>query len=409
MSAMRRVVPLMLIISLGLLLASCQSEEKSADNFQWKPLFGNGLHDSSPVIAQVGDIEITQLDLDMRYDELPPKLKNKYAGEEGQRLLLKDMVEQTLMVLGAVELGLHNDSNVARTLISQRRSTMDLAMRNLGLYESQKPTQDEVKDFFDKNRAMFRQEGMSLAQHVECLNQADAEQAYERLLMDGLENNFAHVVRDFSKNIETGKDGGQMGWFNKGGFIPFINNSVEFTNIAADLEIGLHPPFRIGDRWHVVEILKKEHGRPMTFKEAESQVLGAMLPGHQDALVKDYLLSARVKHPVAMMGRFAPGQGMSPESLFARGMAIADPQAKLDVFALVYTDFPESDKADDALFMSAMVAMDTWQDRRVAERYLRQMLEDYPDSELAEDAQFLKENMYNPKALNPSSIEELRK
>ena len=147
----------------------------------------------------------------------------------------------------------------------------------------------------------------------------------------------------------------------------------------------------------------------MTFKEAEALVLNAMLPGHQDAMVKDYLESAREKLPVVMLGHFAPGQGMSPESLFARGMAIADPQAKLDVFALIYTDFPESDKADDALFMSAMVAMDTWQDRRVAERYLGQLLRDYPDSELVEDVRFLKENLYNPKALNPSSIEELRK
>ena len=133
-----------------------------------------------------------------------------------------------------------------------------------------------------------------------------------------------------------------------------------------------------------------------------------MMPVHQDTIIKDCHQSARQTHTETMLGQIAPGKGMSPEAIFARGMALADPQAKLDMFSLLFTDFPTSDKADDALFMSAMVAMDTWQDRRIAERYLRRMLEEYPDSELAEDAKFLKDNLYNPKAINPSSIEELR-
>jgi hypothetical protein len=250
---------------------------------------------------------------------------------------------------------------------------------------------------------------MSMARHIECLDRSSADQAYARLMQDGLENDFAHVVNDYTKNIETGKNGGELGWFNKGGFVPFVANSTEFSTVAGDLEKGIHPPFRIGDRWHVVEILNREYGRPMTYGEAKDQVKKAMLPGHQDKVIKDFLLAARKAHPVTMEGQFAPGKGMSAEAIFARGMALADPQAKIDMFALVYTDFPTSDKADDALFMSAMVALDTWQDRRVAEGYLVRLVEEYPDSELAEDARFLRENIYDPKALNPSSIEELRK
>ena len=408
MTAVRRVFILLLVVCLGMFLASCQENQEKKPAFEWQPIYGHGLHDTSPVIATVGDLEITQMDLDLRFDELPPKLKHEYQGEEGQRLLLKDMVEQALMVMGAVELGLYNDTDVARTLISQRRSTLDLAMRNIGLLKEAQPTEDEIRDFFDKNRSQFRQEGMSLARHIECLGQQEAQQAYARLLQGGLENDFPHVVKDFSRNIESGKNSGELGWFNKGGFIPFVLNSQEFTTMAADLDIGLHPPVRVGDRWHVVEILKKEHGRPMTFGEARGQVLQAMLPGHQDQVTKDYLLEARQQHQVTMLGRFAPGQGMTPESLFARGMALADPERKLDMFSLVVTDFPAHDKADDALFMSAMVALDSWQDRRVAERYLTRLLTEYPDSELVDDAKFLQENLYNPKALSPKTIEELR-
>jgi len=408
MIAVRRFsVPLMVLV-LGLLLASCQGNVDEEQAFQWKPIFGNGLHDSSPVIATVGDLQITQQDLDLRFDELPPKLKRKYEGEEGQRLLLKGMVEQALMVMGAVEKKLYNDTDVARTLISQRRTTLDSAMRNYGLLRGNEPSEEEIRTYFDNNRDQFRQEALIQARHVECLNKDAAEKAYARLMKGGLENDFPHVVKDYSKNIETAKNSGELGWFNKGGFIPFITNAAEFTKAAADLDLGIHPPFRVGNHWHVVEILRKEHSRPMTFGEARDKVLNAMMPGFQDQVIKDYLLAARKEHPVVLKGRFAPGQGMSPETLFARGMALADPQEKLDMFSLVVTDYPTSDKADDALFMSAMVALDTWQDRRVAERYLTRLLDEYPESELVEDATFLKDNMYDPKALNPSTIEELR-
>lgn len=408
MIAARRFFVAVTVLAALLQLASCQSKSSEESPFQWQPLFGNGLHDTSTIIATVGDINITQRDLDMRFDELPPKLKRNYEGEGGQRLLLKEMVEQTLLVMGAVEKGLYNDSDVARTLISQRRSTLDLAMRNYGLLRGNEPSEEEIKEYFDKNREQFRMEGMVLARHVECLTRAEADAAYARLQQGGPENDFAHVVNDYSKNIESAKKGGELGWFNKGGFVPFVQNSADFSKVAYELDLGIHPPFRAGDRWHVVEILQKQYGRPMTFGEARETVLTAMMPGYQDRIIKDYLLAARKEHPVQMKGPFAPGQGLSPETLFARGMAIADPQGKLDMFSLVYTDFPTSEKADDALFMSAMVALDTWQDRRVAEGFLTRLLAEYPDSELVEDATFLKDNLYNPKALNPSSIEELR-
>ena len=409
MFAVRRLLSLMFLLVLGFLLASCQGDVADNKDFKWKPIFGDGLHDSSPVIATVGDFEITQKDLDLHLDELPQRLKGRFSGEEGQRLLLKEMVDQTLLVLGAVEKGLYNDKDVSRTLISQRRVTLDSAMRNYGLLQGNEPTDEELRDYFDKNRARFRQEGLVLARHIECLSRDAANKAYTRLMLDGLENDFVHVVNDFTKNIESGKNGGDLGWFNKGGFVPFIQNSDEFTQVAFDLDVGVHPPFRVGDRWHIVEIMQKEYGRPMTFGEAKGQVLIDMKPGYQDQIFKNYLASARQQHPVVLVGRFAPGQGLDPETLFARGMALADPEAKLDMFALVFTDFPTSDRADDALFMSAMVALDTWQDRSVAEGFLKRLKSEYPDSDLVDDANFLKDNLYNPKALSPSTIEELRK
>lgn len=411
MSAVRRIVTVILFGALALALAACNEtggNQASEYRIEWRPLFGDFTNDTSEVVARVGDIELTQRMIELYIDELPPRLKSQYTGPDGQRLALKRMIDQTLMVTSAMEIRLYNDQDVARQLISQRRNTLDYAMRNYGLLRGKEPTEEELRKYFEDNRDKYRQAGNVMTRHVECLTRADAELAYKRLMTGEYENNFLHVVADMSVNEETKKEGGNTGWFTKGGFIPYIRDSEEYADKVFDLEIGLHPPIQVADRWHVVEVTHRENSRPQTYAEARETVRTDMMPAWQDAIIKDYLLEARTKYGVEMLGQYAPGQGATPAELFNRALAVRDPQQKIDLLNMIYTDYPQSDKADDALFMMANVSLDHWQDVRVAERYLRMLLEEYPDSELREDATFLRENLYNPRKLNPQSIEDLK-
>jgi parvulin-like peptidyl-prolyl isomerase len=409
MSAVRRSAVLLVAVGALLTLIGCEGGDTAAQGkFQWQPLFGDFTNDTSAPVATVGDIVITQRMVELYIDELPPRLKTEFEGADGERLALKRMIDQVLMVQGAMEQKIYNDQDVARQLIAQRRNTLDYAMRNYGLLRGNGPTEEDLRAFFNDNKDNYRQQGLVLTRHVELLSKADADLAYERLMSGEYKNNFPHVVGEMSVNKDTKEKGGNTGWFAKGGFIPFIRNPESFANQVFDLEIGTHPPIQVGDRWHVVDVVKREYARPQTFTEAKNKLMQDMLPGWQDAIIKDYLLAARKKYPVEMMGAFAPGQGASAEDLFARAMALPDHQKKLEVLSMIYTDYPTSGKADDALFMSANVALEAWQDRAIARRYLDMLITEFPDSELIEDAKFLRKNLYNSKVMNPQSIEDLK-
>lgn len=418
MFAVRPLIVLLLILSGLALLAGCQTETTTEDvvenrslgrNFQWLPMFGDGANDATEVIAKVGDIEITSRDLKLYLDELPSTQQSRYIGSDGERLLLKRMVEYSILVQSAVERKLYNDPDVARTIIAQRRNALQSAMVNVGLLRDAKPSEEEIREYFMNHRGNFRQLGAVNARHIECRTKAEAEKAYQRLIEGGKGNDWVSVMVETTVNQESKGLDGSTGWFNQGSVIPFIMGSQKFSNRAYGLDLGLHPPFMISDRWHVVEILGRENERPMTFSEARGQAETQMMPAWQDGLVRDYLLEARETYPVQRMGRFSPGQGMTVEELFAQANAVADGERKIALLNLIHTDYPESDRADDALFMAALAALDTWQDVRVAQRYLRVLLEEYPDSDLREDAEFLRDNIYNPEVLNPKSIEDLRK
>ena len=408
MSAVRRSFALMVVVAALLSLVGCQGNESSEDRLQWKPLYGDFTNDVSEVVAQVGDIEITERMVELYIDELPPRLKTEFSGPDGERLALKKMIDQVLMVQGAMDMKIYNDQDVARQLISQRRNTLDYAMRNYGLLRDNKPGEKDLRAHFAANKDKFRHQGLVMARHVETISKADADLAYQRLQSGDYKNNFPHVVAEMSTNEDTKKEGGNTGWFAKGGFVPFIRASEQFATAVYDLEMGLHEPIKVADRWHVVEVTHREYERPQTFTEAEGQVMKDMLPGWQNSIIKDYLLDARKAHTVTMLGKYKPGQGATAEELFNRAMAVADPERKLELLSMIHTDYPTGPKADDALFMSANIALETWNDRRIAERYLLMLIAEYPDSELIEDAKFLNKNLNNPKVLNPQSIEDLR-
>lgn len=415
MFPVRRILILVAAVASLALLAACQDGASTSGanaggrDFRWQPVFGDGTNDVSEVIAQVGDVKITSRDLELYLDELPDAQRNRYQGEDGERLLLKRMIENVLLVQGAVGKKLYNDPDVARTLISQRRNALASAMTNYGLLRGQKPSDEEVREYFMANRGNYRQLGIVSARHIETRTKADADKAYARLTEGGNGNDWVTVMNEFTVNEETKELEGSVGWFNQGGVIPLVTGSKEFTTLAFNLDIGLNPPFMVKNRWHVVEILKREHERPMTFNEARAQVETEMMAGWQDGLIKDYFRKARKEQNVQMLGRYAPGQGLSVDELFARAMAVADPQQKLDLLNLVHTDYPESDRADDALFMAANVALEAWVDIKIADRYLRILLEEYPDSDLAADAQYLRDNLDNPQVLNPTSVDDLKK
>jgi len=92
-----------------------------------------------------------------------------------------------------------------------------------------------------------------------------------------------------------------------------------------------------------------------------------------------------------------------------RAFYAKDPQQKLDLLGLLVDDFPDSEYADDALFMAGNVALDTWGDRRQASFFFSELIKRYPKSDYVSDSQYILEHMDQPEFVNPSSIEDLRK
>jgi peptidyl-prolyl cis-trans isomerase C len=407
MSRVARIIPALVAALLLSLVAGCQQQPTGA-SFGWKPVFGDLANDTSPVIAQVGDIAISQSDLEQFIDEQPERLKGNFAGPEGERMALRTMVEQSLMVLGAVDRKLYNDQKVARALVMQRRLTLDRAMRQFGLLKDAKPTEQQMREYYDKNVGKFQQQGLVRVRHIECLTKADADRAYRRLMATKTNDEWVKVCEEFSVNEKSKKLSGEVGWMNEGTLVPLIEAGAAFSKAVYNLPLGVNAPIQVGDRWHIVDVLNREAARNSSYEEAQDAVRNEMMPSFQDAIIKEYLKTARAKFGVQLKGRFTPGQGMTPQQLFERAMLNTDMQRRIDILTTIADDFPESDRADDALFMAANTALENFADPTFGGRILEDLVARYPQSDLADDAKFMLEHLYDPRFMQPKSMEDLK-
>ncbi|MCB1151873.1 hypothetical protein KDK88_10000, partial [bacterium] len=394
---LRRLLLLTALAALALGLGACNDQKAGETAVEGITLsgevFGNGLKDLSPVIARVGDLEITQHDLELRHKELPTDMVRFYSGEDWERRFLRFMVDEALLYQQSVDKELYLDALVSQQLIAQQRSTIIAAYRELELFQGLAPSEEDIKAHYEANKQHYMAEGAVHIRHIECLNKAEADAAWEALHAGGRESAFPYVVSRFSKNIMSAREAGDLGWVSNGGFVRFVKYGKEMSEMVYGWEIGLHEPVPIGDRWQIIEVLDRRHERQLTLNEVRERVIADFMPSLRKQVEEERLDELRKTATVELYGEYAPGFGRTPEEIFQHGVLANDPDKQLQLFDIIIEEFPDSEFVPKALFMKANIYLDTWGDTRRARGFLLGIVRDHPDSELAEQARFMMENM----------------
>lgn len=399
-----------LLATLSCTLISCQRPGAGGAEPDFKHIFGNGFKDASPVLAKVGGLEISRNDFNRRLAELPEQTRKQYAGEGWERRFLRFMIDEALLYQEAQKRNLARDPEIGAILIAAQRHILINALRERSLAKEAKPTDQELRSYFERTRASYKVVGALQAQHIQCRDRQTAWEAY-RAIRAAINPTaaFPRQVAKYSVNEVSVKQAGELGWFNKGGFIQAIPYSARFTEVVWDWPMGLHEPVEINGDWHVVELTGRKGERTLTFEEAREQVLNALLPIAKTKHIDAFLSQARRAANIEYFGEYAPGGGVNPRDLIRLAQLAPTPEAKIEVLKQVIEEFPESEYVDDAMFLMANVYLDAWADIAFAANYLDDLIREHPDSEYVDQARFLLENLTKPNFGQPRSAEDLQR
>jgi len=400
------VWPHFFLAALVLFMVACNDSGsgKAGD----KDLFGNRTKDLTDVICRVNGIEITQRDMDLRFAELPTNVKGRFSGEGWQKRFIRFMADEAILAREAELKNLESDPLVAQQIISLRRGTLIDAYKQYEIFAGAELPEAEIQEYYNLNMDQYVVAGAVRARHIQCPTKAEAEAAYAALTGGGKDSLFPTVLAKYSRNIMTAKEGGDLGWFNDGGFIRYVTYGKELASHVFGWEIGLHPPEFIGTDWHVIEILDRKRQRQLALSEVRDRIKADSMPSLQNNLLAERLNVLRGVAKPEFYGVYAPGSGRSVEELFQHGVLANSPEKQLELFELVLHDFPESEFVPKALFMMANIYLDNWGDTRRARTYLSQVIRDHPDSDLREQSDYIMNNMGKIDFRAPKSIQELQ-
>jgi len=266
--------PLLLIalLGLGLLVTACDGGKKTPDD--------------SKVLATANGETITEKDfedyLKLRHTQQPP-IPDK---DKEKKVVLEEMVNRVLLVQNAVKNKLDAEPDVYFQIKRQRENVLARAMIRKFLKDTP-ISDDEVRVRYDRETEKTHKVEYR-ARHILTETEAEAREILKQLDKGA---SFSDLAKKKSIDVRSGKEGGDLGWFNQGAMV------AEFFDAVMALKKGqiTKDPVKSDFGWHVI---KAEDSRPLKvppFDQIKPNIRQLVQQEKIDAMVKDLKDKGKVK------------------------------------------------------------------------------------------------------------------
>jgi len=199
------------------------------------------------VLARIKGRKITFEEFQKRVIEIPPYYQGFLATENGKMELLNGMIAEAVLIQEAKEEGLHKREEIKNRL----KSVEDRVLLEAMVQELQKGriavSDEEVKDYFEKNKEKFTEPEQVRVSHILVRSKSEALE-----ILNELEGgaNFEKLAREYSIDSMTASMGGDLGYISRGEMIPAFEEAVFALEKKGDVSQIIKSPFG----YHLVKL-----------------------------------------------------------------------------------------------------------------------------------------------------------
>jgi peptidyl-prolyl cis-trans isomerase C len=225
----------------GLALGACQQK---AEN-------------ESKVIATVNGQDITEAEF-QQYMQLRQQ-REPVTDKAQQKKVLEEMIDRMLLAKRAEATGVDKDTEVKSLLQRVHENVLVQSMIRKMLKDSP-ITDDELKERFEKEVAATHKTEY-LVRHILTKNEDEAKEIIVQL--NGKKANFATLAKQKSIDVQSGNNGGSLGWINQGMVVP------EFFDGVTHLQKGATSaaPIKSDFGWHIIKVDDTRPAKIPTYDE----------------------------------------------------------------------------------------------------------------------------------------------
>lgn len=251
---------LVIIILIGALVFSLNNKEGYAASIDGEKIGMDELHELlvtqygadgvNTLIAQkIVEKEIAKNDIKVTDKEIEAELaeyQEYYGGEES----FNSVLESSGVKLADVKEDIKR--NVATNKLLEDRIEI---------------TDEEMKTYFEENKAQYGQAEQVQASHILVEDEATAKEVKEKL--DAGED-FADLAKEYSTDSSS-ESGGDLGYFGKGEMV------AEFEEAAFSMEIGeISEPVKSEHGYHIIKVVDKKEAKDAVYEDVKDEVKDAI-------------------------------------------------------------------------------------------------------------------------------------
>jgi EpsD family peptidyl-prolyl cis-trans isomerase len=346
--------------------------------------------------ARVEDWSLSRQQVDEFLQRLPESQRNKYSSPQGMAELTRKLMQEELAYREAKRMNLAEREEIAAQIEEATRSILVTHYLKDIVDPKARPSDEELHEYYETHQDLYTSLEVIRAQHVFSTDRAKLEDIKRRVEEGG--EKFTTMAHLYSEDKLTQADGGDMGYFNPGGYMKGVGYSEMLTEAMATMEVGkIYGPVKWEHGYSLVRINERQPAELQPYDQVVDDIAGR--------LAQDKIETVRAEHFAGVEKRYETRNFMQeryekmqrgPEELFNFAQNSTDPRQRINAFQEIVDKFPQDKYAPQAMFMIGFVYAEELRDLVSAEQTFTRLIEKYPASEMAQTAKWMTENLDKP-------------
>ena len=380
---MKRTLLLVLTTTIvAVLLYGCSGGEQNAE-----------VPEEDALAASVGDWTITKTYLYDYIAQLPESQRRKYDTHQGRADAADKFIQEELFYREALEEDVEGLDYVQKQLEDARRRILIGAYYREHVEAQARPAEQDVHDYYESHQDVYTSLEIARGQHIFSKSREKLEDLKERILVGG--EKFTTMAHRYSEDKITQRDGGDLGYFNPGGYVRGIGYDPEFSDSLFMMELGkVYGPLKWNRGWSLVRINEKRPAELRPYADVREEIERILIEQRIDEARFDVTEQIKKKYETHnyMRDIFHSIQ-RSPEELFAYAQEATSAQEKIRSYQEIVDKFPDDPTTPKAMFMIGFVYAEELTDIPAADKTFARLIDRYPDTDMADQAQWMLDNL----------------
>jgi peptidyl-prolyl cis-trans isomerase C len=365
------------------------------------------IENEKELAARVEDWTLTKDFLYNYIDKLPANKKEQYNSPQGRAELTEQIMADELFYREALRNNMAEQEDVEELIENATRTILIQAYYGEFIQNRARPTEEELLEWYDSHKDIYMTLPARKAQHIFSKSKEKLDDLKARFEAG---EKFTTLAHKYSEDKVTQYEGGNLGYFNPGGYIRGIGFSETFSDTVFKMELRkVYGPIKWEKGYSLVVVNEIQPARLRQFSEVSREISDHLTREKIEQTRREVIREIRDNYDWNnYMEEFYRSIQRTPEELFEYAQATPDPYERVRAFEEIVEKFPEDKHAPQALFMVGFVHMEELHDANSATFNFKKVLKQYPDSDVADSAKWMLDNMGKPMP-EFDSVDELNK